>query len=90
MIISHLGDQVAKTIGEFYNIKELSQGPPTRYLEADTEKIQTEDRREIWKISSSSYITNIIDTVEGLLFEDGKCKVLKFNSRKPFPLNYRP
>ena len=45
MIISHLGDQVAKKMGKFYNIKEGSQGPPTRYLVEDTEKIKTEDGR---------------------------------------------
>ena len=32
MIVSHLGDQVVKIVGDFYIIKEGSQGQPTRYL----------------------------------------------------------
>ena len=39
MIVSRLGDEVARKVGEFYKIKERSQGPPTRYLGADTENI---------------------------------------------------
>ena len=37
-----------------------------------------------------SYITNPIETVELLLLEDGKCEVLKYTSRNPFPSNSRP
>ena len=40
---SYLGDDVAIQISNFCNIKEGSQGPHTRYLGADTDKIQTED-----------------------------------------------
>ena len=47
MIFSHLVDEVSKQIGRFYKINEGSQGPPTRYLWADTEKIQTKDGCEI-------------------------------------------
>ena len=54
MIISTLGDQVAKQICEFYYIKEGSQGLPMLYLVADTETIHTEDGREIWTTSSVS------------------------------------
>ena len=60
MIFSYLGDEVAKQMGGFYKIKEWSQGPPTRYLGADTENIQTGYGREIWRTSSRSYITNDI------------------------------
>ena len=87
MIVSHWCDEVARKIGEFYNIKEGSQGPYTRYLGANTEKIQTEDGCDIWKTSSRSYITNDIETVEGLLLKYGKCGVIKSNSRNPFPYN---
>ena len=48
MIVSHLGGEVAKTIGEFYQIKKGGQYLPMRYLGADREKIQTEDGSEIW------------------------------------------
>ena len=41
MIVYYIGDEVARKIDKFYNIKEGSQGPPTRYIEADTENIQT-------------------------------------------------
>ena len=84
-IIFHLGDQVSKQIGGFYNIKEVIQVPPTWYLGVDKEKIQNEDGHEIWTTSSSYYITNAFETVEGLLLEDGKCEVLKYNVRNPFP-----
>ena len=39
---------------------------------------------------SRSYITNVIETVEGLLLEDGKCEILIYNARNPLPSNYRP
>ena len=41
-----------------------------RYLGVDKEKIQTEDRRDIWETSSRSYITNDIVTVEDFFLED--------------------
>ena len=72
MIVSHLDDEVAKQIGDFYKIKEGIQGPPTRYLGADTEKILTDDGCDIWKTSSMSNITNAVETFEGVLLEDGK------------------
>ena len=67
MIVSSLGDEVAKQIRNFYKIKGGSQGLPTRYLGVDTQNIQTEDGREIWKTLSRLYITNIIETFESLL-----------------------
>ena len=54
MIISHLGDEVPIQIGDFYKIREGSQGQPTRYLGADAEKIQTKYGHEIWTNSSRS------------------------------------
>ena len=85
MIVYRLVDEVASKIVDFYNIKEGSQGPPTRYLRTDMEKIYTEDGREIWTTLSRSYITNAIETVEGFILEDGKYEVLKFNYRNSFP-----
>ena len=41
MIVSHLDDEVARQISNFYNIKEGGHGPPAQYLGADTEMIQT-------------------------------------------------
>ena len=76
MIVYHLGDEVARKIGNFYKIKEGIQGLPTWYLGADTEKIQIKHGCEIWKTSSRYYITNDIETVEALLLEDVKCEVL--------------
>ena len=52
MIVSHLGDEASRKIGDFYYIKEGSQGPPNRYLGAETEKIQTKDGSEIRTTSS--------------------------------------
>ena len=54
IIISHLGDKVARKIGNFYKIKEGSQGPPTWCLGEETVKIKTEDGREMWTTSSRS------------------------------------
>ena len=61
-----------------------------RYLGTYTEKIQKYNGHEIWKTASRSYITNDIETVEGLFLEDDNCEVLKSNVRNPFPSNYRP
>ena len=90
MIVSHLGDEASKKIGNFYNIKEGDKGPHTQYLGTDTEKIQTEDGREVWTNSSRYYINNTIETVEGFIIEGGKCEVFKSNDRNPLPSNYRP
>ena len=83
VIVSNLGDQVARQIDEFYKIKKGSQGLPTRYLGADMGNIYTKYWGEIWKKLSRSYITNTIETVEGLLLGDGKCQVLKYNAINP-------
>ena len=85
MIIYHLGDEVARKTGDFYKIKEGSQGSPMQYLRKDTENIQTDYERDIWKTSSRYYITNSIENVEGLLLEYVKCEVLKYNARNTFP-----
>ena len=85
MIVYNLGDEVNIQLGDFYKIKEGSQGPTTRYLGADTENIQNEGGCEIWTTSSRSYITNAIENAEGLILGGGKCEVLKSNSRNPFP-----
>ena len=63
MIVSHLGDQVDKKNGNFYQIKEGSQVPSMRYLGLVMEKIHTEDRREICTTLSRSYIINTLDTI---------------------------
>ena len=60
-----------------------------RYLGTYTEKIQKYNGHEIWKTASRSYITNDIETVEGLFLEDDNCEVLKSNFRNPYPSNYR-
>ena len=54
------------------------------YLGADTEKIRAEDGWEIWTTFSRPYITNDIETVEGLLLDDITCEVLKSNTRNSF------
>ena len=76
MIVSHLGDQEEKLTGNFYKIKYGTQVPPAQYLGVDTEKIHTKDVRKIWKTSSSSYITNSIETIKGLILDVGKYKAL--------------
>ena len=48
------------------------------------------DGSELWKTLSKSYITNDIETVEGLLLDNGKCEVLNSNTRNPFTSNSRP
>ena len=88
MIVSHLGDELSRQISGFYMIQERIQGPPKRYIGADTEKMQTDDGLEIWTTSSDSYINTYIKTVEGLLLEYSKCEIIKSNARKPFPSNY--
>ena len=87
MIICHLGDEVAKQICDFYKTKERSQGLPTRYLGAETEKTHTEDGCEIWTTSWRSYITNAMETVEGFLLDYGKWEAIKSNYRNPFLSN---
>ena len=47
--------------------------------------IHIEYESDIWTTSSRSYITNYIESIEGLLLEDGKCDILKSNARNTFP-----
>ena len=68
MIFSHLRDEVSRQIFDFYKIKEGSQDSPMWYLGVVSDNIQTEERREMCKISSRSSITKSIEAIEVCFF----------------------
>ena len=91
LIISHKPCKVMNSISDFYTIKPGSEKPPEIHLGADIGKIQTPDGREIWSLSSKTYIKNAVKIVEALFDEDGEgYHMLKNNAKNSLPVNYKP
>lgn len=88
---SHDPSKIMKSIGEKFEIKNDEYGTPTQYLGADVQKLQADDGRIVWALSSESYIKGAIDTVQRLLAEDGRqLKSGKRNHKGPLPPGYKP
>ena len=77
-------------LGKVYALKEGSLGTPDIYLGAQIYQHSLPDGRKSWGMSSERYIRSSIETVDGLLKEDGDGYHLKSTAKELVPLSYRP
>jgi Reverse transcriptase (RNA-dependent DNA polymerase). len=70
--LSHEPGVVMDALWRSYELKEGSVGPPTRYLGANVERVQLEDGRETWAMSSRDYVDLAVSNVESMRKLDGE------------------
>ena len=91
MVVSHDPEKTMKAIGEIYELKDDSYGPPEAYLGAVIEKFTLPDGSEAWSMRSDKYCKAAVETVKALLAEDGReLKSGKRNHKGPLPPSYKP
>jgi hypothetical protein len=89
--LSHDPDIVINALRKAYELKEGSVGPPDRYLGANVERVQLNDGREVWAMSSKDYLTAAISNVEAMRKLDGEPPLKVYGDcKRPYPKEYRP
>jgi hypothetical protein len=89
--LSHDPDTTINALRGMYELKEGSVGSPKRYLGANVERVQLDDGRETWAMSSKDYITSAIANVESLRKMDGEPPLKVYGDcKRPYPKDYRP
>ena len=74
-----------------YYLKDGSVGPPKIYMGAEIKKYQVRSGKSHWSMSSTQYVKNVINTVEGLLKdEDRQLRKVKLAGKHPFQDGYLP
>eukprot|EP00557_Chaetoceros_sp_GSL56_P014199 CAMPEP_0176484462 /NCGR_PEP_ID=MMETSP0200_2-20121128/4466_1 /TAXON_ID=947934 /ORGANISM="Chaetoceros sp., Strain GSL56" /LENGTH=360 /DNA_ID=CAMNT_0017880935 /DNA_START=761 /DNA_END=1843 /DNA_ORIENTATION=- len=72
-------------------MKEGSIGTPKRYLGANIDRVQTDDGRVVWSMSSEDYVRAAIDNVEKMLKADGLQPLKVYgDGKRPYSSSYRP
>jgi hypothetical protein len=83
-------------IGEVFTIKPGSAGPPSVYLGANIQKLESRSQGECWGMSCEQYVRDAIKHVKDKLKKDGwefnrKLSDTNYSPQQPFStLNYRP
>ena len=92
LVVSHAPEDVMKSIGEQFEIKNGEYGPPTTYLGAGISQVQLDDGNMCWSMESQKYVKAAIDTIKALLLEDGRELKNGQGGRHhgPLPPSYRP
>ena len=72
LVVSHAPEEIMKSIGEQFEIKNGEYGPPTTYLSAGISQVQLDDGNMCWSMESQKYIKAAIDTIKALLLEDSR------------------
>ena len=90
LLVSHDPRPSLIELGKVYALKKSSLGTPDIYLGAQIYQHSLPDGRKSWGMSSERYVKSSIETVEGLLKEDGDGYHLKSTAKEPVPLSYKP
>ena len=90
LVVSHAADAVMRAIGKEFEIKDGKWGPPEFYLGAGVEQFTVKGEK-YWSMRSDKYVKNAVQTVKGLLKEDGReLKGGKRHHAGPLPTGYKP
>ncbi len=92
LVVSHAPDDIMKSIGGQFEIKNNDYGPPTTYLGAGISQVQLNDGSMCWSMESQQYMQAAIGMIKLLLLEDGQeLKGGQGNQHHgPLPPSYRP
>lgn len=89
--LSHDPKPAIEALQKLYVLKDESIGSPKRYLFANIDRVQTQDGRNIWSMSSESYVRAAIENVENMLKSDGSPPLKVYGDcKRPYPSSYRP
>ena len=72
LVVSHAPEEIMKSIGKQFEIKNGEYGPPTIYLGAGISQVQLDHGSMCWSMESQKYVKAAIDTIKALLLEDGQ------------------
>jgi Reverse transcriptase (RNA-dependent DNA polymerase) len=81
-------EKMLREIGQFFELKEESIGPPVVYLGGKMRLVQLENGVKAWGISSSQYVKAAVENVERYLREKGES--LDKTARTPMRTSYSP
>ena len=90
--IHHNNQDFMNNIREIYMLK-YGVGEQNQYLGANIQKLQLEDGRINWSMTSEDYVTNAIKNLEETLEKFGVATLEIFGKKgvgRPFPIIYRP
>ena len=74
-----------------YDLKYGSVGTPTIYLGTEINKYQVKSGKYHWSMSSTQYVKNVINMVEGMLKdEDIQLRKVKLSGKRLLPNVYFP
>jgi hypothetical protein len=72
LVVSHAPAVIMEGIGHHFEIKDNKYGPPTTYLGAGISKVQLDNGDMCWSMESQKYVSAAVETIRGLLLEDGR------------------
>jgi hypothetical protein len=80
-----------KEIGNYFELKEKSIGPPNLYLGGHLSLVELDNGVKAWAFSSSQYVRAAVQNVEDYIAKD-KTKRWKLSNKAETPLctSYRP
>ena len=88
--ISHDINATMKTLGNLYQLKPGSVGPPDPYLRRNVGKFQLEDRTLAWFMSANDYVKAACANVVTMLEKDGLKLATGRQVERPNHEKYRP
>ena len=88
-MVSHKPEAILrKEIGENFQLKEESIGPPSQYLGGKLRQVTMENSQECWAFGSTQYVRAAMDNVEEYLINRGEKIAAK--ALTPLKSNYWP
>ena len=64
LVFSQHSEKTLMELGQYFQLKEESIGPPKIYLGGHCRKVQLENGVESWALSSSQYVQTVVNNVE--------------------------
>ena len=87
LVVSQHTETILRELGNCFELKEESMGPPKIYLGGHCKKVQLENGVEVWAFSSSQYLQAAVKNVEEYVKNKGD---LKGRAETPMQTSYRP
>ena len=90
LVISQNAENVLKKeLGQYFELKPESIGPPKIYLGGHCRKVQLENGVEAWAFGSSQYVKAAVNNVKDYIDQQTRYK-LPTKANTPMQTNYRP
>ncbi len=89
LVVSERGEAILRTeIGQYFELKEESVGPPDIYLGGKLRKVKLDNGVNCWSFGSAQYVKSAVTNVETYLKKRGES--LPARAKTPLSNGYRP